>query len=258
MTDLILVAREGDIATVTLNNPEKMNALNLEMWRDLGKAMTYLSEQDLRCVVLRGAGEKAFGAGADVLEFSGVRSNADQARRYAEVTHGAMEAIAACRHPTVAMIHGVCVGGGLEIASMCDIRICGESSRFGVPVSKLGLVMSYGELKGLVALTGAAAALEILLEGRVFGAQEAFGKGLVTKVVADAEVEQETFATVRRISAGAPLVARWHKKFIRRLADPRPWTALELDESNHCFDSEDFRIGFAAFVNKTKPVFKGC
>ncbi|MES2264858.1 MAG: enoyl-CoA hydratase-related protein [Pseudomonadota bacterium] len=258
MTSLVLVERDGDIATVTLNNPAKMNALNLAMWRDLGDAVAALSARDdVRCVVLRGAGDKAFAAGADVLEFAALRSNAEQARSYGEVTHAAMEAIAACRHPTVAMIHGVCVGGGLEIASMCDIRICGEASRFGVPVNRLGLVMSYGELKGLVDLAGAPAALEILLEGRVFDAREALDKRLVNRVVADADVEREAYATAKRISAGAPLVARWHKKFIRRLSDPLPWSEQELDEANHCFDTGDYRIGYAAFVDKTKPLFKG-
>jgi enoyl-CoA hydratase len=258
MTGLVLVERDGDIATVTLNNPAKMNALNLAMWRDLGAAMTALSQRDdVRCVVLRGAGEKAFAAGADVLEFAALRANAEQARCYAEVTHAAMAAVAACRHPTVAMIHGVCVGGGLEIASVCDIRICGEASRFGVPVNKLGLVMSYGELKGLVDLAGAATAREILFEGRVFGAREALDKRLVNRVVADAEVEAESYASARRIAAGAPLVARWHKQFIGRLADPRPWSEAELDESNHCFDTGDFQIGFAAFTGKTTPTFKG-
>jgi enoyl-CoA hydratase/carnithine racemase len=170
MENLVLVERDGDIATVTLNNPSKLNALNLQMWRELGEAFARLSQDDaLRCVVLRGAGEKAFAAGADVLEFAELRSNAEQSRAYAQVTQKAMEAIAACQHPTVAVIHGACVGGGLEIASMCDIRICGESSRFGVPVNRLGLVMSYHELQGVIALAGRANALEIVLEGRVFG-----------------------------------------------------------------------------------------
>jgi enoyl-CoA hydratase/carnithine racemase len=258
MESLVLVERDGDIATVTLNNPSKLNALNLQMWRELGEAFARLSQDDaLRCVVLRGAGEKAFAAGADVLEFAELRSNAEQSRAYAQVTQKAMEAIAACQHPTVAMIHGACVGGGLEIASMCDIRICGESSRFGVPVNRLGLVMSYHELQGVIALAGRANALEIVLEGRVFGAQEAFDKGLVNRVVADAEVEAEADATAKRISVGAPLVARWHKKFAQRLAEPQPLSDAELDESNLCFDTEDYRIGFNAFVNKTKPTFKG-
>ncbi len=129
-----------------------------------------------------------------------------------------------CRHPLVAQIHGICVGGGLEIAALCDLRICGEGSRFGAPIKNLGLVMAYAEMAPLVRLVGADVALEILLEGRIFGAAEAKDKRLVTRVVPDAEVAAEARATAQRIADGAPLVARWHKKFARRLAEPRPLT----------------------------------
>ncbi|WP_420994718.1 enoyl-CoA hydratase-related protein [Cupriavidus sp. 30B13] len=258
MRQAILIEYDERIATVTLNNPEKLNALDLGMWQGLAQAMRTLSaNDDLRCVVLRGAGDKAFAAGADIEEFTRMRSSAAQAAEYAQVTHAAMEAIAASRHPTVALIQGACVGGGLEIASVCDMRICGESSRFGVPVNRLGLVMSYGELGGLMALAGPAVALEIVLEGRVFGAAEAFQKRLVNRVVADAEVVAETYATARRISQGAPLVARWHKKFVRRLQEPAPLGADEQAEAYACFDTEDFRIGYQAFIAKSKPVFVG-
>ncbi len=157
----------------------------------------------------------------------------------------------------VAQIHGICVGGGLEIAGLADIRICGESSRFGVPINKLGLVMAYSEIGALIGLAGEAVALEILLEGRVFDATEAKDKGLVTRVVPDAEVEAEAKATARRIADGAPLVARWHKKFARRLREGRPLTAEELDEGFACYGTEDFRIGRQAFLAKAKPEFKG-
>jgi enoyl-CoA hydratase/carnithine racemase len=173
------------------------------------------------------------------------------------VIQGAMDAVAHCRHPVVAMIHGVCVGGGLELAAICDMRICGESSRFGVPVKNLGLVMAYGELKGLIDLVGRATALEIVLEGRVFGAAEAREKRLVNRVVADDRVTEEALATVRRIAEGAPLVHRWHKAFARRLADPAPLSDAEYDESFACFGTEDFDIGYRAFLEKRKPVFRG-
>jgi enoyl-CoA hydratase/carnithine racemase len=149
------------------------------------------------------------------------------------------------------------VGGGLEIASVCDMRICGTSSRFGVPVNKLGLTMSYGELGGLIDLVGRATALEIVLEGRVFDAKEAFEKRLVNRVVDDAEVLEQGYATARRIANGAPLVARWHKKFARRLAEQRPLSKEETDEAFACFDTEDFRAGLRAFMDKTKPTFTG-
>jgi enoyl-CoA hydratase/carnithine racemase len=254
----IQVERTGTIATVSLNRPHKCNALDVEMWRGLDGAMRELSADDaLRCVILRGAGREAFAAGADVSEFSTVRCNSQQARAYAEVTHAALEAVATCRHPTLAMIHGACVGGGLEIASMCDLRICGGSSRFGIPINRLGLVLSYAELERLIALTSSAVALEILLEGRIFGAQEAFQNGLVTRVVADEAVEEETHAVASRIAQGAPLVARWHKAFVRRLAEHRPLSEADMEQSYACFDTADFEEGRQAFLNKTRPVFTG-
>jgi len=254
----ILLGRDGAIATVTLNNPDKLNALSFGMWMRLGEIVRELEGDDgVRCIVLRGAGDKAFAAGADISEFEKVRANAKVAKDYGNKIEGTMRAVKECRHPTVAMIHGVCVGGGLEIASQCDLRICGESSRFGIPINKLGLVVGYGEMQALIDLVGRATALEILLEGRVFGAEEAKQKGLVNRVVADDQVEAEALAAAARIAAGAPLVARWHKKFARRLADPRPLTEAERDEGYACFDTEDYRIGFKAFLAKQKPQFKG-
>ena len=258
MSELILVQRDGAIATVVLNRPEKLNALTRQMWRALGEAITQLSADDsLRCVVLRGAGEKAFSPGNDIGEFAAERSNKAQAIEYGAIMHATAQALEACRHPIVAQIHGICVGGGLEIAAFADIRICGESSRFGAPIKNLGLVMAYAEMAPLVRLVGRSAALEILLEGRVFDAAEAKDKGIVTRVVPDAEVAAEARAAAQRIADGAPLVARWHKKVARRLADPRPLTDAERDECFDCFDTEDFRIGYAAFLARRKPEFVG-
>ena len=258
MSDPVYFERDGAIATVVLNNPDKLNAMTFGMWMRLGEIMRELdADESLRCIVLRGVGEKAFAAGADIAEFEKVRTNAKVAKDYGMKIEGTMRAVKEYRHPTVAMIHGVCVGGGLEVASQCDLRICGESSRFGIPINKLGLVVGYGEMGALIDLVGRATALEILLEGRVFGAAEAKEKGLVNRVVADANVEEEAMAAARRIAAGAPLVARWHKKFARRLADPRPLTEAERDEGYACFDTEDYRIGFKAFLAKQKPEFKG-
>jgi len=257
-SDPILVSFDGPIATVALNNPERLNALNKAMWTRLGAAMRELSANDaLRCVVVRGAGGKAFAAGADIAEFAAERANARQARSYGAIIHETMQAVALCRHPTVALIQGACVGGGLEIAAMCDLRVCGQSSRFGIPVNKLGLTMAYGELAGLLALVGRAVALEILLEGRVFEADEACRKGLVNRVVPDANVEQEAYATARRVADGAPLVNRWHKQFIERLTVRAQVPADAWDEGFACFDTEDYREGVTAFLGKRKPAFKG-
>lgn len=259
MSETILVENAaGPIATVVLNRPEKLNALTRPMWKRLGQVFEELSASDsVRCIILRGAGTKAFAPGNDISEFATERSNVEQARDYGNDMRRTIEAIDGCRHPVVAQIHGICVGGGLEIAGLCDLRICGESSRFGVPINKLGLVMAYAEIGSLIALAGEATALEILLEGRVFDAREAKDKGLVTRVVPDDQVEAEARATAQRIADGAPLVARWHKKFARRLRDAKPLTAQEYEEGFACFGTEDFRIGYRAFLAKEKPSFEG-
>jgi enoyl-CoA hydratase/carnithine racemase len=258
MSENVRVERDGAIATVVLDRPEKLNALTRAMWKRLGEVFGELSADDaVRCVILRGAGEKAFAPGNDISEFATDRSNVEQARAYGEDMRRTIEAIATCRHPIVAQIHGICVGGGLEIAGLADIRICGESSRFGVPINKLGLVMAYAEIGAMISLAGEAVAMEILLEGRVFGAREAFEKGLVNRVVADDQVETEALQTAQRIAEGAPLVARWHKKFARRLRDAKPLTAAEYDEGFACFGTQDFQEGYKAFLAKRKPEFKG-
>jgi enoyl-CoA hydratase len=215
------------------------------------------ADDGVRCVVIRGAGEKAFGPGNDISEFETERANADQAKAYGVLMHGTIEALKTMRHPTVAMIHGICVGGGLEIAGLCNVRICGEGSRFGAPIAKLGLVMAYPEISCLNALVGPVRALEILLEGRIMDAAEALRIGIVSRVVADAEVAAEALATAKRIAAGAPLVHRWHKKFLQRLGDPAPLSQAEHDEGFACYDTEDFQTGYQAFLAKTPPQFKG-
>jgi len=258
MADSVIVERDDFVATVVLNRPDKLNALSQASWSELGQRMRELSaDADLRCVILRGAGVKAFAAGADIGEFPAVRANTEQGRAYGELIHSTMQAIGTCIHPTIAMIHGVCVGGGLEVALMCDLRICGEGSRFGIPINKLGLTMGYGELTGLLAVVGHAVAKEILLEGRVFDAREARDKGLVHRVVADAALEAEVQAAAGRIAAGAPLVARWHKRFIHRLSAQPSLTETDWNEGYACFDTDDYREGLRAFLAKQEPSFKG-
>ncbi len=258
MSDTILVERDDTIATVTLNRPEKLNALTKPMWKRLGEVMDELGADDgIRCIVVRGAGEKSFSPGNDISEFEHERANPEQSRAYGAIIASTMDSVQYCRHPTVALINGICVGGGLEIAGLCDLRICGESSRFGAPINRLGLVMAYRELQALVTAAGRDGALEILLEGRVFGAEEALRKGMVTRVVPDAEVATEAYETAARIAAGASLVARWHKKFLRRLQDPTPISEEELDECYECFGTEDYDIGYHSFLAKKKPEFKG-
>jgi len=258
MSGEILTGIDGQIATVTLSAPGRLNAMNLAMWRGIADAFTALDKDtSLRCIILRGAGEKAFAAGADIAEFQQERFDRDSARAYGAVMAAALEAIQTCRHPVVAMIHGACVGGGLELACCCDMRICGAASRFGVPVKNLGLVVALNEMQAVASVVGGTVALEIALEGRIFGADEALQKNLVNRVVPDEQVAGEAEATARRIADGAPLVARWHKSFARRLADPTPLSADDIEESYACFDTADFQTGYKAFLAKEKPEFEG-
>ena len=257
MTARIHCQREGAIATVTLANPGKLNAINLAMWETLARTLAELSaDAEVRCVVLRGDGSEAFAAGGDLEEFVTGRATLDQALHYHGQVADALNAIADCPHPTVALIQGACIGGGLEIAGVCDLRICGESSRFGAPINRLGFSMYPGEMEGLLKLAGAAVMKEILLEGRILTAAEAYAKGLVTRVVADGQVVDEAYATARRICAGAPLVAGWHKQWIRRLQSGAPLTAEEKAASFAFLDTEDYQEGLAAFLEKRKPEFK--
>jgi len=197
----ILVSQEDHIATITLNRPEKLNALTKDMWGRLGDVIEDLSDQrKLRCIVIKGAGDKAFSPGNDIREFETERADSQQAESYGRLMHRVLSGLRNCPIPTLAVIQGICVGGGLEIAACCDLRICGESSRFGVPINRLGLVMAYQEIAALKALVGDAVALEILLEGRVFDSREAKEKNLVTRIVSDSEVLSEGERTAKRIA----------------------------------------------------------
>lgn len=253
----ILVDREGDVATVTLSNPGRLNAMSVSMWQGLARSFAGLSDDStLRCIILRGA-DGNFAAGADIEEFSTVRSTVAQGLAYHhETIAGALDAIACCPHPTVAAIEGVCVGGGLEIACACDLRIAAPVARFGIPINRLGFPLAPGELTQLLQLVGKAVTLEILLEGRVFDAAAALQKGLVHRVVDDAIADAQS--TAKRIAAGAPLAARMNKLLVRRLApQPAPLTQDELNAAFSFLDSEDYREGVQSFLDKRTPRFTG-
>ncbi|MDR1854765.1 MAG: enoyl-CoA hydratase/isomerase family protein [Azoarcus sp.] len=259
MSSQILVDIAAQTATVTLSNPDKLNAIDAAMWRDLRAAIERcVAESEIRCIVLRGDGDKAFAAGGDLKEFLSVRATVDDAMHYhEELVARALESIRACPKPTIAAIQGACIGGGLEIAGCCDIRIAGHSAKFGAPISKLGFSMYPGEMAGLVALAGPAVVLEILLEGRILDAREAYEKGLLTRLVPDEDVIGEAHAAARRINAGAPLVASWHKQWIARLMHDRPLSEAEKRSAFAFLDTADYKEGMAAFFEKRKPVFTG-
>ena len=248
---------DSEIATLTLDNPGKLNAINLAMWQQIATMLQQIGDDpSVRCLIIRGAGKEAFAAGGDLEEFVTGRATLEQALHYHGQVAAALNAIADCPHPTVALINGACIGGGLEIAGVCDLRIAGESARFGAPINRLGFSMYPGEMEGLLKLAGPAVMKEILLEGRILTATEAYEKGLVTRIVPDAQVEDEAYATARRICNGAPLVAGWHKQWIRRLMSGRPLNDEEKAASFAFLETEDYKEGLAAFLEKRKPVFK--
>ena len=246
------------IATVRLDGPERHNVLDVDGWRALAEALDGLSERDdVRSAVVCGTGGRAFSAGSDIASFSEQRETPEQVRDYADAISSALRAVRVCRHPTVAVIEGICVGGGLEIAACCDLRVCGESSRFGAPINRLGLTMSYDELEPLVQLLGPSPVLEILLSGELIDAERARTVGLVNRIHPDTAVVEQGYGLAARIAAGAPLVNRWHKKFIRRMHERRVLSNEEREEAHAAFATEDYREGRTAFLEKRDPDFRG-
>jgi len=259
MRDAVGLTVTQGVARVTLAHPGRLNALTVAMWHDVARIFTELSaRRDVRCVVLTGAGEH-FAAGADIREFPHQRSDAARTQHYhTGIIAPALQALAMCPHPVIARIAGVCVGGGLELACQCDLRIATRSARFGVPINRLGFPMAPDEMRGLLALVGRAVTLEILLEGRIFSAQEAYDKGLLTRLVDDAALDAEIDATVARVLRGAPLAARENKRWVARLTPTV--AALTQAEWRAAFayaDSRDHREGVSAFLAGEEATFTG-
>ncbi len=247
------------IAWVTLSNPGKLNALSVNMWRSLQQIFERLAQDDtVRCVVVRGEGGN-FAAGADISEFPQARADYDGVYAYhVEMIAPALRAIARCPHPVLAQIDGVCVGGGLEVASQCDLRIAGESARFGVPITRLGFSMAPHEMQGLLALVGKATTLEILYEGRVFAAAEAQAKGMLNRVVPDADVADAVRQSAARILRGSPIAARLNKHVANLLS--QDGVDLDAEQLRSCFayaDTHDHKEGVRAFLAGEEPVFQG-
>jgi enoyl-CoA hydratase len=258
MSTTVHVEVSTPIATVRFDGPERHNVLDLDGWRATADAFRSLSDRDdVHAVAVRGSGGRAFSAGSDIAAFAEQRSLPEDVRAYSEAISGAMRAVRTCRHPTVSIIEGLCVGGGLEIAACCDLRVCGESSRFGAPINRLGLTMSHDELEPLLQLLGPSPVLEMLLSGELIDAERAKTTGLINRVWSDASVVEQGYGLVARIAAGAPLVNRWHKKFVRHLEGRRPLTDEEREEAHEAFETDDYREGRAAFLEKRDPDFRG-
>jgi enoyl-CoA hydratase/carnithine racemase len=206
------------LATVRVGPPERHDALDLAGWRALADAFQGLSHQsDVGCVVVRGTGGRALSGGSDVTASSSADGSPEDAGAYAQAIAGALRHVRMCPHPTVAIVEGMCVGGGLEIAACCDLRVCGESSRFGAPLDRLALGIYDEEPEPLEQLLGGGALLETLLGGELIDAQRALVTGLVNRVHPDRAVVEQGYGLAARIAAGAPLVNRWHKRAVQRL-----------------------------------------
>ncbi|MAQ56583.1 MAG: enoyl-CoA hydratase [Rhodospirillales bacterium] len=258
MNNTILVERHNNIAFITLNRPEKRNALRQIDWILLANTIDKVShEEELRCLVIRGAGDAAFCAGADISGFEEERSSREKVKAYEEATGKAFSAAYECRLPVIAMINGFCLGGGLELALACDLRISSPSGRFGIPAKNVGLFLSYGLLELLVDAVGKPTAFEILLEGRIHSAEEAKCNKLITRIADQDKLLEEVMTSAKRIAAGAPLAARWHRRAIRRLVQRSSYTSDELEAQYDYADSDDYKEGYQAFLNGKKPVFTG-
>ncbi|MFG1357562.1 enoyl-CoA hydratase/isomerase family protein [Xanthobacter pseudotagetidis] len=255
----IRVETRGEIALVVMDNPGRFNALTVEMWATLNAEVRRLvAEGTARCLVLAGAGE-SFAAGADISEFERERSNRAQVTHYHENhVRPTLDAILSAPMPTVAMIRGVCMGGGLEIAAMCDIRIAAADARFGVPINRMGFPMALGETELLFKFFGRGVVSELLLEGRIFDAAEALQRGIVQRVVAPEALDGEAMATAGRIAAASPFAQRRNKEQLLRLL--RDWSPVTRDEREAHYDfadTRDYRAGYEAFLAKQRPQFIG-
>jgi enoyl-CoA hydratase/carnithine racemase len=257
MSQTVLFSITDRIATVTLNRPDKMNALNSEMWRALHQVIRTLeADKTVRCLILRGAGGN-FAAGADLAEFRELRWRTDQAIAYGRMMVDTLHGLRDCRHPTVAAIEGNCMGAGLEIAAMCDLRLAARSAKFGVPIQKIGVTMPYPEIADLVDLLGRATVLEMLLEGGVYDADWALAKGLVTRLCDEQSLAHDVDRLAQRIAAGSPVSHARHKAMTRRCLEPAPISADESRAAYAACETADYREGITAFLEKRRPNFTG-
>lgn len=260
MTDKIITEQTGEIARIIFNQPEKRNAVSLEMWEAVERAvMRFAEDPEVRILILSGAGGKAFVSGADISKFETERASAEAVAHYNATTKRVYDMVEAFPKPTIAQIDGFCVGGGVALSLCCDLRICGEGSQFAVPAAKLGLGYAFPGIKRLVDVVGPAFAKEIFFTARRFSAEEARIMGLVNRVVPDAEVAETALETARMISANAPMTVASVKFIVGQTVKPESERDLaECDARvKACFDSADYIEGRRAFLEKRKPQFVG-
>lgn len=257
MTDHLKLVREGDIAWLILNRPDKRNAINAEMWRALPELLAEVEQDEqLKVLIFRGADERAFSGGADISEFETLRSTEEGARAYNEMNEGAEAALVAFPKPTIAMVQGPAIGGGCGISLSCDLRYADPTARFGITPAKLGLVYSLKATKNLVDVVGPAHAKSILFSGQQIDATRAREIGLVNDIVPADEIESFTRELAHTIASRAQYSVRATKRIIRLILDGH---AEDTDESAELrltsFGTEDYREGVQAFMDKRAPKF---
>jgi enoyl-CoA hydratase/carnithine racemase len=252
--------REGAVGHIVFNNPTKLNAVSLDMWDGfVGLLKDYEADPEVRCVVVSGAGGKAFVSGADISKFESERANAEAQVRYDAISKEGYEGLYNFSKPTIAKITGYCIGGGMNLAACCDMRYCNEDARFGVPAAKLGLGYGFLRIERFSRIVGLPRAMEFLFTAKQFSSKEAYDMGLVNAVASDAELDALVAKTTDAISQNAPLTIALAKAAAREIAKPESHRDLKrLDAMTvACFDSEDFKEGRRAFMEKRRPVFKG-
>jgi enoyl-CoA hydratase len=260
MSDKIISRAEDGIGHIVFNNPEKRNAVSLDMWEEVGRILDeFAADESLRVLVLSGAGGKAFVSGADISKFESERGTAEASARYNAISSESHKKLVSFPKPTIAKIQGSCVGGGVGLAVCCDLRICGQSSRFSVPAAKLGVGYGLDSLSRLIHLIGPSFAKEVFFTARLFSAAEAYEMGLVNRVVPDEEVEAYAADYARTIAENAPLTVNSVKAIIgEALKDPEDRDLARCKELvDACFASQDYIEGRRAFMEKRKPRFIG-
>ena len=250
--------KDGAIGWLIFDNPGRRNAVSIGMWEAIPRVLDeFAADSAIRVVVLAGAGDKAFVSGADISQFEGQRSTPEAVQRYEEIGDTAQARLQNFDKPTIAMIRGYCIGGGLGIATACDLRIAAEDARFSIPAAKLGLGYRASSMKKLVDIVGAAYAKEIMITARQFSAAEAKEMGLVHRVAPVPQLEALTREYCEAIAANAPLTMRAAKRIIREVVKTDHDAALCEHLVKECFDSADYKEGRRAFMEKRKPVFTG-